>query len=424
MLKSNSEDGVVVRSILRVAGLALVSWAAVACGPAAAQQAPSSLTSPTVTFAYLPPKSPKYVPMIDRLKSFRVLEQLSEFLSPLRLPHRFTLSTKECGFVNAQYVPSRWGIELCYEFVETLERVGPKQGETSEFSYEEVVVGALVGVLLHEGGHAVFDMLDVPVFGREEDAADEMSTFIALQFSKEVAQAIVRGYSYLTKDWFGLQAPLYSDEHGTGLQRYYNTLCIAYGGAPDLFKPFVDKTDMPKARLANCPNEYRQVQRAFEKTVLPFVDVEKMKKVQATAWLQLTPAQVAALKERQRQQQQTFTFSACNMSRGTNVSLALMGQESADPRSSRVLGWFSLPDGGCNYIGTFFGEKIYYYAQSSNNLVWSAPDTDRTASKQCIDKVKAFEQPAGARCNQGQVQVNFRLRTLNPADFGVTLRLN
>ena len=29
----------------------------------------------------------------------------------------------------------------------------------------------------------LFDMLDVPVFGREEDAADETASFIALQFN-------------------------------------------------------------------------------------------------------------------------------------------------------------------------------------------------------------------------------------------------
>jgi len=412
-----------VRSTVRVVTLALVALVAAWCGPVAAQ-APAELVSGTVSYAYLPPKSPKYVPMVERLKAFRILEQLSEFLAPLRLPHKLTLTTKECGFVNAYYAPSRWVIEVCYEFVETLERIGPKQGETSEFTYEEVVVGALVGVLLHEGGHSVFDMLDVPVFGREEDAADEMSTFIAMQFSKDVALSIVKGYAYITKSWFGVSVPIYSDEHGTGLQRYYNTLCIAYGGAPDLFKDFVAKSDLPKERAANCPNEYQQIKRAFEKTILPFVDQEKLKKVQATPWLQLTPTQAAALKQQQQAQQQTFTFSVCNMSKVSNVSVALMGKSPNDPNTWRVVGWFEIPDSGCNYIGSFYGDKIYWYAEGSNKAVWRAAETDRTGSKQCIDHAKAFEEVGGTKCSAGQVQVNFRLRTISPADVGVTLRLN
>src|SRR5262249_12779075 len=159
-----------------------------------------------------------------------------------------------------------------YEFVEAVERVGPKLGQPSEFSYEEVVVGGLVGVMLHELGHAVFDMLEVPVIGREEDAADQMSTFIALQFSKEVARTIVRGNAYLYKVWYAFGAPAFFDEHGTGLQRYYNSLCLAYGGQPELFKELVDKGELPKTRAANCAKEYQQARHAFEKTVLPFVD--------------------------------------------------------------------------------------------------------------------------------------------------------
>ena len=132
-----------------------------------------------------------------------------------------------------------------------------KVGEASEFSYQEVVVGSIVGALLHELGHAVFDMNEVPVMGREEDAADLIATFIALQFSKDVARTVVRGTAYLHKVFFAFGAPLYWDNHGTGLQRYYNSLCIAYGGAPDLFKELVAKSDMPKSRLDNCAHEYR-----------------------------------------------------------------------------------------------------------------------------------------------------------------------
>ena len=230
----------------------------------------------------------------------------------------------ECGFVNAQYVPSRRRIELCYEFVEAIERVGPKQGEPTEFSYDEVVVGALVGVILHELGHAVFDMNDVPVMGREEDAADAISTFIALQFNKDVARTIVRGNAYLYKVWFAFGAPLYSDEHGTGLQRYYNSLCLAYGGDPDLFKDLLDKGDLPKSRAENCSREYQQVKSAFEKTVLPYVDQEQMKKVQSRPWLKFTPQQSALLKQQQQQQTKLFTLAVCNESAITNVSVALL----------------------------------------------------------------------------------------------------
>ncbi len=414
-----------MKSVIFITTFALACMAGLS-QPTLAQTA-SDVSNSQIAISYLPPKSTKYLPMVDRLQSFQVLEQLAQFLSPLRLPHRFSLTAKECGFVNAQFVvrprlDPAWRIELCYEFVEAIEHMGPRQGQVSEFSYADVVVGALVGVLLHEGGHAVFNMFDVPVFGREEDAADEMSTFIALQFNKDVARVIIRGYSYMAKVWFSSTAPLYSDEHGTGLQRYYNTLCLAYGGDPALFKDLVDRGDLPKDRAANCTSEYQQIRLAFEKTIFPFVDQNLLKEVQARQWLKLSPTQVVALQEQQQKQQQTFNFAACNMSSVTGVNLALMVRQASDAQKWQVHGWFPIPDKGCNYIGTFYGDGYYYYAFGANG-VWAAPANDRTASTQCIDKLHSFDAPAGLKCQAGQVSINFRRRDVDPASAAVTLKL-
>jgi hypothetical protein len=285
------------------------------------------------------------------------------------------------------------------------------------------VVGALVGVLLHENGHATFNFYDVPVFGREEDAADEMSTFLALQFNSDVAQTIVKGYAYMAKVWFAFGAPLYSDEHGTGLQRYYNTLCLAYGAQPAQYKALIDKTDMPKDRIANCANEYQHVYAAFAKTVYPFIDQELMKKVQATPWLKLTPAQATALTQQQQAQTQTFSLSACNLSTVTNVNVSLAIRQVNDPTKWVVYGWFPIPDGGCNYIGPFYGDSFYWYAFGNNNTEWSADDSDKSATKQCIDTTNAFSEAAGAVCTANQKAVNFLRKQIDPSSDGLTLRL-
>ncbi len=414
-----------MKSIVRVATLAFaLAWTAVLCQPTSAQ-APSDLINSKIEFSYIPPKSLKYLPVFNRVQQFKLLEQLSEFLAPLRLPHKFSMVTIECGFVNAQYQPSKWRIELCYEYVEALERVGPKQGQPSEFTFEEVVVGGLVGVLLHELGHAVIDMLAIPVFGREEDAADEISTFIALQFSPDVARTIVRGNAYVYKVWYAFGAPAFFDEHGTGLQRYYNSLCIAHGGDhPELFKEFIDKGELPKERAANCQREYQQVRAAFEKTILPFVDRDQMKKVQARQWLKLTPQQLALLKQQQQQPRETFTFAVCNQSPVTRMSFALMVKLVEGPQRWQALGWYSIPDNGCELIGTFHGDRLYWYAEAlrgKDRVVWSAPDTDQTASKQCIHPNNAFQLAATTKCQSGQVLVNFRRWDVDPSLSNVTV---
>ncbi len=417
-----SADGVAMRLATcgRIFAFA-VAWMGLASAPAFAQTIDANSK---IEINYYPPKSLKYVGTLERLKQFQFLEQLSQFFSPLRLPHNFSMATVECGFVNAQYVPSRRRIELCYEFVEAVERIAPKQGETSEFSYEDIVVGALVGVMLHELGHAVFGMIEVPVLGREEDAADEISTFIALQFNKDIARTVVRGNAYLYKVWYAFGAPLYSDEHGTGLQRYFNSLCLAYGGDPNAFKDMVDRGELPKSRAENCAREYQQVKSAFEKTVLPYIDQEQMKKVQSRPWLKLTPQQVALLKQQQQQQSKLFSLAVCNRSAITNVSVALLVRLISDPQKWRALGWYSIPNNGCNLIGSFYGDRAYYYAEGNNGKVaWHASDTDKAAAKQCIDPQNAFDLVAATRCQQGQVAVNFVRRDVDPSIAGITWHL-
>jgi hypothetical protein len=259
---------------------ALAAWP----GAAAAQPLPEH---PRIDYAYIPPASMAYLPTMKRLKARQTLELLSQFLSPLRLPHPFFLIATECGEVNAYYDDESWTLTICYEYADFIEAIVPKpDSPVAGFTPEEFRVGAMVGVVLHEVGHAVFDMLNVPVFGREEDAADQMASFIALQFNKDVARTITRSYAFLYKEWNWAPTEWadYSDEHGTDAQRFYNSLCLGYGGDPAMFRDFVDKGWLPRTRADNCASEYEQLKLAFGKTVLPFIDQDAMKKVQAKKW--------------------------------------------------------------------------------------------------------------------------------------------
>ena len=109
-------------SLTRMAALALaLGFSAMLAEPALAQGA-ADLSNSKIEFAYFPPKSEKFLATLDNLKAHQVLEQLSQFLSPLKLPHKFYLVTNECGRVNAFYSSDLRAIVLCYEFVDFVER--------------------------------------------------------------------------------------------------------------------------------------------------------------------------------------------------------------------------------------------------------------------------------------------------------------
>jgi Putative metallopeptidase len=268
------------------------------------------------------PISSERMALRERMMKRRVLETYAEFLSPLRLPYTLYLIASDCdgkAWDSPYYDPSNHLINMCYSFIAASEKSAEQlaQMQTARqlwtpVSKEQLMAGLFATVLLHETGHAVFDLLNVPVFGREEDAADFMAAFIALQFGRDTARTAIKGFAYYwaydaeqgadpntekpvnpSKDpeIRCAQDPFcaYSDEHGTASQRMYNVLCMAYGGDPTGFKDFVDVGWLPKERAEGCAGEYQRLKFAFEKTILPFIDQEQMKKVRAKSWF--TPSE-------------------------------------------------------------------------------------------------------------------------------------
>ena len=158
----------------------------------------------------------------------------------------------------------------------------------------DAVVGPLVDTGLHEFGHALFDMLRLPVLGREEDAADQVSAYIMLQLGKVEARRLIRGvaYAYKTEAEAATAPPAmthFADVHGTPAQRFYNVVCMAYGADAHLLGDnVVEKGYLPKERAEDCENEYRQAAYAYEKLIGPHVDRGRAKKVFDRNWLRPT----------------------------------------------------------------------------------------------------------------------------------------
>lgn len=240
----------------------------------------------------------KYQALYERVKKRAVLEEISEFLSPLKLKQKLIFETTSCGEENAFYDPDTNTVKLCYEMFDWIENVAaaspdkvqqvpgaPPRGLLPGVTRAEAIVGAIGGVALHETGHAVFDIQQIPRLGREEDAADMVAGFVMLQFGNDVARTMIKGTFNMTYNWHAQQAPhlgasaLRADTHSLGLQRGFSILCLAYGKEPEAFKDLAQAW-LPPARQPSCAREYRQAENAFRKTILPDVDQVLLKKVQ------------------------------------------------------------------------------------------------------------------------------------------------
>src|SRR5215831_5955483 len=171
----------------RVMALALVlfcSWQ-----PAAWAAAPPNLKSNRVQISYVPPSNPVHQHIYEVLQERRVLERMKAYLSPLRLPRTLLLKTAGCnGESNAWYEDTDHAVTVCYEYIDDVLRNAPDVTTAAGVTPQDAIVGPTIEVFLHEIGHATFDLLKVPILGREEDAADQIASYALLRLDKDLAR--------------------------------------------------------------------------------------------------------------------------------------------------------------------------------------------------------------------------------------------
>jgi hypothetical protein len=247
---------------------------------------------------YAPPQNPDQQKVYDLVKEHRVLETLQQILSPFRFPAAgVTIKTLGCnGMINSWYntddsVPT---VHMCYELLQDVLQNVPKETTPAGITPRDAVVGQFLFWTLHEFGHAVFDIYQVPLFASEEDSADRFAVYIMLQFGKDQARRLIGGAAYAANEIIKnynqdskVEKTLqkYSSVHGLPEQRFYNLLCLAYGADPKLFADVVEKEYLPKRRAGNCEYEYQSFARAFRSEIGPHIDRQMARVVLDTTWL-------------------------------------------------------------------------------------------------------------------------------------------
>ncbi len=87
-------------------------------------------------------------------------------------------------------------ITVCYELLADVLKNASTQDLPVGISRADTVIGPVLDTFLHETGHAVFNMLQIPVLGREEDAADQFAAYIMLRLGKDEARRMILGAAY------------------------------------------------------------------------------------------------------------------------------------------------------------------------------------------------------------------------------------
>lgn len=247
--------------------------AASAISPLRSEPAPPPPARPAMTgsfrVAYRAVDDSTYARWQDDFRKARFLEDVAGWLNEwIALPKDVTIGFEKCGEPNAYYHPETHSVSLCYELVEDLDDALDGAGDEKG---AQAVSDALLFTTLHEVGHALVDVLDIPITGREEDAVDQLAAVMLVDGSDEGSEAAVNGASGLATDEEELNDLTFADEHALGSQRFYNVLCLVYGQDPDAYANWVADGTLPRERAEGCEQEYAHVSRSWDRLLEPYL---------------------------------------------------------------------------------------------------------------------------------------------------------
>lgn len=221
---------------------------------------------------FTPSENPAYAELAKAIKDTRLLEDLAAGLNEtLILPTDVLITFADCGQPNAFYTPEHKAVIMCYEFVvdfaETLTPI-----YDNETDLYDAIFGTTMFFFYHEVGHALVDVLDLPITGRQEDAVDQLSTLILLALDDPGSEpvggpAILSAALWFFQTWQKMEASgmsqTYFGEHSLTPQRFFNLACWTFGSNPDLYSWVVQDGMLPSDRAQQCPGELDRFDKAW-----------------------------------------------------------------------------------------------------------------------------------------------------------------
>ncbi len=238
--------------------------------------------------------NPDHAQVEALLKQNQLPEQVVAQLNDLvRLPKDVTIQFLECeeDEANAFWDPATQDILYCYAFITFINNeivrlapdLVPPDVQDFEAFVRTLAFNAHKAILFHELGHGLIDLYDIPITGREEDVADQISTWIALHEKEPTTERpdITQGeftalggaaafYAfYQDRETNRITEIDWADTHSFDLARVYNVLCWVYGANPDQRDDLRGEprnehdVKLPESRVPWCVQEWDQMKTAL-----------------------------------------------------------------------------------------------------------------------------------------------------------------
>lgn len=141
--------------------------------------------------------------------------------------------------------------------------------EEQQLTATEFAINNSIFVLQHEIGHLFVAEFELPVLGKEEDAADSLATlFLLNQQTEESNQALIDAadgwylaeYDNTAEEY---EAADFYDEHSLSIQRAYQVVCFMVGADPETFAEVAAEYEIDEERQESCGFDYESAANSW-----------------------------------------------------------------------------------------------------------------------------------------------------------------
>jgi hypothetical protein len=207
----------------------------------------------------------------ELLKASQTEAVASSLAESFELPHPLLVRGVNGFGAGPFYSPEDNSITLPYGFAALVFGVMAESEPESEEELGEQAGAVNNFILAHEFAHALIANYELPVLGKEEDAADSISTALLLEVPNgdEYAADAALFWAELSDGQESPDLEEYADNHSLNIQRALSILCWVAGSSEEAYEEVAESEALPPSRLEGCPSEYEQLRESIAKELEP-----------------------------------------------------------------------------------------------------------------------------------------------------------
>lgn len=231
-------------------------------------------TGGDISTTFAKPSSKSNAVGAEFLKAVDIAGLANTLATTFEIPKHITVQAVNGIDGGPNFNPSNDTITYQYGFAaliyDTLKQSNP---DWSQHKVGFATGAALAFILEHEFTHGLISIYNLPVLGKEEDAADTLATLLLLKSPQ--GDKLALNAAQFWADFSGRQDPPavadYADAHSLDLQRAYGIICDIAGSNQQRYDEINQAGILPKGDIKSCPAQYQQDVKSFTQVLQPHV---------------------------------------------------------------------------------------------------------------------------------------------------------